>query len=90
MPFHYIPLKGHREARQRAREGNIALNQRFQREQDAELNSLIFDIDPEGNAPRQILQLMKEVEMRNDDKSYDQKDARSVTCLLYTSPSPRD
>jgi hypothetical protein len=76
-PFHYIPVKGHKEARQRAREGNIALNQRFQREQDTDWNSLIFDIDPEAKARRQVLQLMKEVERRNEEKFYKSDEARA-------------
>lgn len=77
MPFHDIPLGGHREARQRAREGNIALNHRFQRGQNTDWSSLIFDIDPEGGVPRQVLQLMKEVERRNEEKYYERDEVRA-------------
>ncbi len=74
MPFHYIPRGGHKEARQRARDGNVALNARFRREQDTGLNSIIYDIDPDHGTPRQVLRLMQEVEMRNEEKYYDGSD----------------
>jgi hypothetical protein len=73
-PFHYIPLGGHQEARRRAREGNVSLGERFQRGQDTSWNSIIFDIDPSGDVPRQVLQLMKEIEKRNLDGYYDGED----------------
>jgi hypothetical protein len=76
-PLDPIPLGGHMEARQRAREGNIALNQRFQRGQDTDWSSLIFDIDLSGGVPNQVLQLMKEVERRNEEKYYERDEVRA-------------
>jgi hypothetical protein len=80
-PFFYIPLGGHKEARRGAKEGNVGLNQRFQREQDTDWNSLIFDIDPEGKAPRQVLQLMQEVESRNAERYYESDEAKTRRIL---------
>lgn len=65
MPFYYIPMGGHREARAGARVGNVLLNRRFQRDWGTDRSSLIYDLDPEGERPRQVLRLMNEVEERN-------------------------
>ena len=75
-PFFYIPLRGHSEARLRAREGNIGLNQRIQRGQHTGWNSLLFDIDPQGNEPRQVLQLMEEIKRRNEEQYYDRHNVK--------------
>src|SRR5262249_38309452 len=66
-----VPLGGHQEARQRAREGNLRLIARAHRGRGAEQNSVIYDFDPEHRV-YQVLQLMQEVEKRNRDDFYRQ------------------
>lgn len=68
-PFEAVPIGGHREARERARAGNLDLVARAQQGRHAEWNSIIYDLDLAGKV-RQVLRLMHEVERRNADGSY--------------------
>jgi hypothetical protein len=79
-PFHEIPTDG----RDQAREGNVKLNQRNQKKKDIYLSSLLFDLDPAGKAPRQVLQLMEEVAARNADRFYERWAAQKVEVFVLT------
>jgi hypothetical protein len=62
--FEPLPVGGHKEARQRARAGNIGLNERHRAGRPADVNTLLFDVDLRTNES-QIQRLMKEIEARN-------------------------
>jgi hypothetical protein len=73
-----VPLGGHKESRQRARGGNLALNDRG----GNALNSLIYDFDA-TNRVFQVLRLMQEVDKRNEDGFYEQQLDAAVPVHLF-------
>jgi hypothetical protein len=73
LRFEPLPIGGHKEARQRARAGNIGLNARHRNGHPAEVNTLLFDVDLRTNQS-QIQRLMKEIEARNLSGFYPKQD----------------